>query len=456
MTGKGLRRCFTWSWLLAASVVAPVPGIVHAAWVPSSDLSFRVTLAPDSITVGDPIALEMDGSAPDGGNLLVPTLADTIGQFSVLDREAPNRGAEKGRIHFAQRMKVTLYRSGTAEFPALPLLWVGARGDTQVAYSRAQTIEVASLLPKDADLSNPQAALQQLRDLKGVVPLTGFRWWLWGPLAAVLVALGVLLYLRLRRRRAAVVPEPVAVRSRRKLPPEIAFERGLDALYESRVLEQGKIKEFYAGVSLLLRRYLEDRFHLPAVEATRPEILGSISASPRLNANDRRWLTDWLSEGDLVKFAKMERLLVQAKESAEAARGWVRETTRRVPPPAPEPVAGTPVAPGAADPAVRAASGAGAPAVPVASGTGGSPVPAAPGAGDPAVPAAPGPATRGGPALRTSGTEGSARTSGTEGSVRTSGTEESTRTAGAGGAPGSDGGPSSPHSKAVVERRGGS
>ena len=44
---------------------------------------------------------------------------------------------------------------------------------------------------------------------------------------------------------------------------EIAFDR-LEALLAANLVEDGKIKEFYLGLSTILRHYIEERFRLRA------------------------------------------------------------------------------------------------------------------------------------------------------------------------------------------------
>ena len=110
------------------------------------------------------------------------------------------------------------------------------------------------------------------------------------------------------------------------LPPEVAFEQGLAALRARELPEKGLVKEYYAELSLLLRRYLEDRFRFPAVEETRTEVMAGIEHVPGITEQERRELFSWLSEGDLVKFARMERMLAEARDAAERASAWVRAT----------------------------------------------------------------------------------------------------------------------------------
>jgi hypothetical protein len=303
--------------LLLAFVLA-LAGAAHASQTPSPDLSFRVTLTPDSITVGDPIAVVIEGAGPPGTTLLLPQLADSVGPFTVLDAGPPVAGLRDGKVTVQRTAKVTRFRTGTASFPELHLLWVRAPGDTAVAFSTPVPVRVKSLLTGPADVS-------KLHDLKPVVPLMRPRWWLWGLIAVGAAALifAAWRYRRLlRRRRIAVEPPPPP-----PLPPEVAFELGLESLRQQRLPELGRVKDYYGELSLLFRRYIEDRLGFPAVEETRGEIVRSIEGRTDLRAEEAAGLGAWLAEDELVKFAKMGRLLGEVAAHTDRARAWVRATT---------------------------------------------------------------------------------------------------------------------------------
>jgi hypothetical protein len=307
--------------LLAGMAMASfflLAGGALASQTPSPELSFRVTLTPDSITVGDPISVVIEGAGPPGATLLLPQLADSVGPFTVLDAGPPVAGSRDGKVTVQRTARVTRFRTGAAAFPELPLLWVRAPGDTAVAFSSPVPVRVKSLLTGPADAS-------KLHDLKPVVPLGRPRWWLWGAivLAAAALAFAVWRYRHLlRRRRVAVeVPAPPP------LPPEVAFEKGLESLQSRQLPEHGLVKDYYGELSLLFRRYIEDRLGFPAVEETRREIMKSVEGRSDLRAEEAAGLGTWLGEDELVKFAKMERLLGEVAAHTDRARAWVRATT---------------------------------------------------------------------------------------------------------------------------------
>ena len=111
-----------------------------------------------------------------------------------------------------------------------------------------------------------------------------------------LLALVAVLYRLINRRRRvpAVAPRPVH---------EVALE-ALAKLHAARLLEAGRHEEFYVRLSDIVRTYLEARFHLRAPEMTTEEFLQAAQRDPQLTPPQRSLLGTFLSEADLVKFAR--------------------------------------------------------------------------------------------------------------------------------------------------------
>ena len=322
-------------------------GAARAGWTPSADLQFRASVSPDSLTVGDPVTLELGGSAPASGTLLVPAFEDSVGPFTLLgSQDLPGPAAPEGRTAFVRRLRLTAFETGRLAIPPIPLLWISETGDTAVAYSDSLRVDALSVLPESVATADPQTALAQLRDVKGVVTLEPSRLWLWILLGVLGAALLAWILVRALRRKTAAVPRMVAPAPAPALSPEVAFHKGLDALLSRKWIETGEFKEYYAELSLLLRRYIEGRFTIPAVEETQREIVEAADLDQRLDSAEVDWLRGWLRDADLVKFARMDRLSADAHRATEQAATWVlastkkaeersREAARLTPPPVP-------------------------------------------------------------------------------------------------------------------------
>ena len=99
----------------------------------------------------------------------------------------------------------------------------------------------------------------------------------------------------------------------------------LAALAASQLNQQGQWQEFYDRLSLVLRRYLGWRYHVPLLEQTTTESMRSLS----LAEQPHRRLKEILENADLVKFAKMYPPL----EQSDKHLSWAKELIEANAPP---------------------------------------------------------------------------------------------------------------------------
>jgi hypothetical protein len=115
-----------------------------------------------------------------------------------------------------------------------------------------------------------------------------------------------------------------------KLPHETALEE-LEAV-RGNFMRNSDIKEYYAGISDCVRRYIGRLFKLKAPEMTTEEFLSSLRESAALSLvltlDQKDLLKDFLNACDLVKFAKynpakgeMEAIFLSAKKFIEETKG---------------------------------------------------------------------------------------------------------------------------------------
>ena len=91
------------------------------------------------------------------------------------------------------------------------------------------------------------------------------------------------------------------------------------------LIEKGAFREYYFRLSVVVRRYLEDRTGVDAMERTTTEVARDLGAT-NLDASHVAEVEGFLSGADLVKFAKHRP---SAKASAEAA-DQIRSLMRRI------------------------------------------------------------------------------------------------------------------------------
>lgn len=138
------------------------------------------------------------------------------------------------------------------------------------------------------------AQTAELRDLKPPETFASPWPWVAGALGLLVGLLAGYLYRKRRSHSQAALPVPPADQAR----------SALQALREK--LEVLSADTFTVEASRILRRYLEDALALPASERTTEEFLPAAAMHPRLQGDQASLLRDFLTQCDLVKFARQE------------------------------------------------------------------------------------------------------------------------------------------------------
>jgi hypothetical protein len=154
-------------------------------------------------------------------------------------------------------------------------------------------------------------ATNDIRNIKGMVPVPHEWWWLW-VLLAVVAAGAVALWLW-KRRKITTTTETVA--------PPSPLEVALAALRRLRE-ENLPVEVFYTRLSNIVRQYIEGRFGLRAPERTTEEFL----AEAALPEQHMKLLRPFLEECDLVKFAKFQPGEADRQRALAAAEKFVEES----------------------------------------------------------------------------------------------------------------------------------
>ena len=109
------------------------------------------------------------------------------------------------------------------------------------------------------------------------------------------------------------------------VPP---YDRAIQALHElkdSKLWQQGQEKAYYTTLTEILREYIDERFHINAMEMTSSQIIETLHRNEETKAVNRQ-LRDILEMADFVKFAKMRPLPDDNEQVMRYAETFVEET----------------------------------------------------------------------------------------------------------------------------------
>ncbi|MFZ1946675.1 MAG: hypothetical protein WAW06_03955 [bacterium] len=311
---------------VAAALVALAAFSLPAAAAEPPTVEARASAT--SMAVGDTIRLNLRLAWREGVQVKPPALPDKIGDFVVKDI---SEGAPVAVADLATRdvsVVLTTFEVGYRTIPPIPFVWVGQDGTAGKVESPPVEIEVKSILPGDAgdirDIKRPLKVPKRWKDIilsyalvlglaagaaasilisvKRREDLEAALARAWRRLSAPVrrLILRLLALLRLRRRDAGVfdirVDEPGLSASEAALK-EIAR---IEALGLAR---RGMVGELYTLISETLRRYLERRYGVLAMESPTSFTMAALRAAD-LSADAFGLVESVLGESDLVKFAK--------------------------------------------------------------------------------------------------------------------------------------------------------
>ena len=296
---------------LRISLVACLLSVAASAAAAKDDLHVHSSVDRKSILIGDRIKYNIQVKGPAGFEVQMPVFQDgSIGEFEIKDSAERAKNGFFGRRTIENWYYITTYSVGKKTIPQAEVKFrpKGAK-DWSVKMAGPIDISVASLLP-------PGGTAKDIRDVKGPLSFYEIKWII---VLGILMGLVILVFLILLYRK---MKQNIPVR----LPHETAMEE-IEAI-RALLLRGGDVKEYYAGISDCVRRYIERAFNLRAPEMTTEEFLNSLRDSTALSLGQKDLLKGFLAACDLVKFAKYAPAQAETENIYTTARHFVEETSR--------------------------------------------------------------------------------------------------------------------------------
>jgi hypothetical protein len=284
----------------------------------------RLLLDREAMTVAESLGLTIEIEAREEVAVEFPALSKELGGFSIADeREDVPQLLTPGTIRYRKVYTLEPFLAGEYTIP--PLLagfsrkTAGGAGEEpqekeQLA-TEAVTIQVRSILAEKGGDS-------PLNPIFGPVdlPLDPLRVvYTFVAVAVILAGGGAVLWWLRRKRTLEAPPGPV-------LPAhEIAYLE-LQRLLDEKLAERGLLKLYYARISDILRKYLEDRFAVPASTLTTQEFFATISRNSPFGPEQQNLLDAFLGHCDLVKFAELQPAPQDLQKTLDACRAFIEAT----------------------------------------------------------------------------------------------------------------------------------
>jgi len=285
------------------------------------------------ITIGDKIVCTLVVEHDKDTQLLNPKpivmASEHFEAYGPDVKQLKSKAKQRGRILKSIEYKLIAYEPGAYNIPPIVIKCRDANGRELSVMSQPLGFSVRSLRSNDA---------QTIRDIKGPegVPRNITPYIL--ILGIIIVGFSVAVYFYFRSRKSVIIkPETVILQ---RLPHEIALEE-LREIELMGLVAKGEVKEYCTRIADVIRRYMEKRYGIAAMELTTAKVLASLEiilerkdsivvneGGPHLCKEDLiDKIGDFLNACDSVKFAKYQpnadeagNLLQQARKIVELGR----------------------------------------------------------------------------------------------------------------------------------------
>lgn len=285
----------------------------------AQDFSVDARLSTNEILIGDQVELRIGMSYPPNVKLKSIDLeALKVAEgIEIVDVGQVDTASVAPMYNVEQRIRLTAFDSGVYYIPPIPVEYL-ANGATQSATTDRLQLIISTIPVMVTDSTDIQPIKDIIREPIGIQDVAPY---LLGAILLAMIVAAIVYFIRRNRRPSTRVEAPAP-----PPPPahEIAF-RQLEALQEKDYLSQRAFKTFQVELTHILREYLENRYHIAALESTTPEILSALAPRP-FPESWKSQLRTMLEKADLVKFAKAELPLDFHRESIERLRQFVEET----------------------------------------------------------------------------------------------------------------------------------
>lgn len=275
----------------------------------------RAQMDSAAIMMGDQTTVRLEVSQDKGKFVRLPIIQDTlVAGVEVLKISKPDTvDLKNNRIQVNNEVLITSFDSGLYYLP--PFKYVI---DNDTFETQSLSLKV---VPVPVDTTHAEF------DIKGV-DAPPFVLWDYVPawviyllIALVVIAAGIYAYWRWGRKAKG----GEAAAEEKSIPP---YERAIQALHElkdSKLWQQGQEKAYYTNLTEILRVYIDQRFHINAMEMTSTQIIDTLRRNEETKAVNQQ-LRDILEMADFVKFAKMRPLPDDNEQVMRYAENFVEET----------------------------------------------------------------------------------------------------------------------------------
>lgn len=271
--------------------------------------TFSISLDKDSMLIGDHFVLSLEAHFQSGQQVFLPQLVDSMISFDILEVYAPDTAGNS----LNQDYLLTQFDAGIYKIEQLPALLLQENGRVDTLYSNSIDLFVNTI---EVDTTQAFKAIKPVKSLP--FPWKSFLKKLALILLPILVLIALIIWYILRKNNFQIFKE----KPKTMLDYYQEAIDKLEKLEKQKLWQNDQIKEYYLGMSEILREYVEGRFGIQAMESTTDEIKEALYLDKGLKIK----IIEILQQADLAKFAKFRPLGDENIKMMKMAKDFVSHT----------------------------------------------------------------------------------------------------------------------------------
>lgn len=284
-----------------------------------SSISVETKVNNATITIGDRIIYTLIVKSDPRIKLDPIPSGSNLGAFEIKDYKSyPPEKDKEGKIINRSKYNITTFTTGEYVIPPIEITYLDPEGKKKSISSERIFITVKSV-------GATQAEMEDIIGLKPPIDIRGNGRVLYLVALSLLVA-GIFAWLYLRSKAKPLkIPE---IPEEFKRPAwEVAISE-LQRLKDSHLLKRKLVKQYYINLSEIIRRYIQRRFQIIALDRTTQEIKQELKGI-KIDRGIIELIHNFLEDCDLVKFAKFNPPAEKIDQNWEQGTDIVESTKPR-------------------------------------------------------------------------------------------------------------------------------
>jgi hypothetical protein len=286
----------------------------------AQSVSVLASVDSSDYLVGDFITYTLEVRAEKNIQITTPFIRDSLKKVEVIKELEPFSKEENNIKATTFGFILSYYDSASITIPPIAIRYK-TPGDSQgkIILSNPVTFNVHKVkVQQQAEIKDVKKPIKIPLDWKLILLIS--------IIVLILLALAIIYYRRYKKKKAEQPVKKHIIR----IPAHVRALNALNNLEGEQLWQKGKIKEYHSNITGIIRGYFEERFNLRALELTTAEQmqqLRKVSAAENILETTNQFL----SNADLVKFAKFNPLPSVNDEMMKQAKDIVTKTIPKEP-----------------------------------------------------------------------------------------------------------------------------